>query len=65
MTTQPDFLTVAQAAQRLGVKPARVRQLLGEGRIPGAVKFGRDWAVPQSGLAAVAGRRTGRPRKAQ
>ncbi len=56
-------LTTLEAAAKLGVKPSRMRQLLLAGRIPGAVKFGRDWAIPEKGLAAVAERkRTGRPK---
>lgn len=42
----PRFLTAAQAAQRLGVVPQRMRLLLLQGRIRGAVKVGRDWVIP-------------------
>lgn len=59
------MLTVAQAATALGVTVVRVRALLAAGRIPGAAKFGRDWAIPEAGLAAVLVRKNGRPKKVQ
>ncbi len=39
-------LTADLAAKELGVSGARVRKLLGDGRIKGARKIGRDWLVP-------------------
>jgi excisionase family DNA binding protein len=41
-----DYQTTAEAAARLGVTPGYLRQLLVAGRIPGAVKRGRDWLIP-------------------
>lgn len=41
-----DYLTTTEYAHRLGINPSRVRQLLAEGRIPGARKHGRDWLIP-------------------
>lgn len=38
--------TASQAAQQWAVSPQRVRVWLKEGRIPGAVKIGRDWLIP-------------------
>ncbi|MBO1347731.1 MAG: helix-turn-helix domain-containing protein [Hormoscilla sp. GUM202] len=40
---------VAEAAHRLGVSAARVRALLGQGRIEGARKQGRKWQIPTRG----------------
>lgn len=39
-------ITVRQAAKKLRVSEIRLRQLLASGRIVGARKFGRDWALP-------------------
>jgi hypothetical protein len=39
-------LTVKQAAKKLRLSEIRLRQLLVRGRIVGAAKFGRDWAIP-------------------
>jgi excisionase family DNA binding protein len=42
-----DYETVAEAAHRLGLGVDRIRDLLREDRFPGAVKFGRAWAIPK------------------
>ncbi|NQT72072.1 MAG: helix-turn-helix domain-containing protein [Chloroflexi bacterium] len=41
-----NLLTVTQAAEKLGVKPVRVRQLCQQGRIKGAEKLGSTWIIP-------------------
>lgn len=38
--------SLSQAALRLGRTPARIRQLVHAGSIPGARKVGRDWYIP-------------------
>ena len=55
------MLTVADAAERLGVNTSRVRQLIRGGRIK-ATKFGSAWQIAESALRAVAERPPGRPR---
>jgi phage antirepressor YoqD-like protein len=40
------MITVAQAAKKLRISAVRLRQLLLEGRIVGAQRFGRAWAIP-------------------
>jgi excisionase family DNA binding protein len=52
----------AEAARRLGISQARVRQLIKAGRLP-ATRLGRDWAIEERHLVKVAVRKTGRPRK--
>jgi excisionase family DNA binding protein len=56
-------LTTKEAAARLGVSPARVRQLVLSGELP-AEKFGRDLMIKEGDLKLVADRSIGRPRKA-
>lgn len=46
MADMAHYLTVAEVAAALGVSTGRVRQLLGQGRIYGARKLGRDWMIP-------------------
>lgn len=55
-------LTTAEAAARLGVTQARVRQLILAKKLP-ARKVGRDWLIRPSDLSKVAIRTPGRPRK--
>ena len=58
-----NLLTTTQAADILGVKQARVRQLILAGRLP-ARKHGRDWIIRERDLEFVRVRKVGRPRKA-
>jgi len=57
-------LTTKEAAARLGVSPARVRQLVLAGNLP-AAKFGRDLMINEGDLKLVADRPIGRPPKAK
>jgi excisionase family DNA binding protein len=41
-----EFLTIKEIAERWEVTPRRVQKMCADGRIPGAEKFGRDWAIP-------------------
>jgi excisionase family DNA binding protein len=59
-----EALTTKEAAERLGVSAARVRQLVLSGQLP-AAKFGRDLVIKESDLKLVAERPMGRPPKAK
>ncbi len=60
-----EYLTAKQAAEKLGVSPGRVRQLVAEKRLP-ATKFGNSLMILKSDLRLVRERKkTGRPPKAQ
>jgi excisionase family DNA binding protein len=53
-------LTTKAAADRLGVTPARVRQMILSGQLP-AEKFGRDLVIKEDDLGLVQNRPMGRP----
>jgi len=53
-------MTTKEAADRLGVTPARVRQMVLSGQLP-AEKFGRDIVIKASDLILVKNRPMGRP----
>jgi excisionase family DNA binding protein len=55
-------LTTSEAAVRLGVTDARVRQLIGKERLP-AIKRGRDYFIDEKDLELVKVRTIGRPKK--
>ncbi len=59
-----ETLTTKEVAARLGVSPARVRQLVLSGELP-AEKFGRDLMIKAVDLKLVADRPMGRPPNAQ
>jgi len=48
--TLPGFETTQQAAERLGLTDSRIRQLAIAGRIPGALKVGSMWFVPDDAV---------------
>lgn len=58
-------MTTAQAAAKLGVKTATIRQWIKRGLIPEAQKFGRDWNIPPEAVKRLASRdgKAGRPRR--
>ena len=40
------YLSVTQTAQKWGISTRRIQILCSEKRIPGAVKIGNQWAIP-------------------
>ena len=57
-----NLITTEQAAESLGVTPARIRVLIREGRLP-AKRFGRAHMIDENDLIHVADRKPGRPPK--
>lgn len=59
------YLTTSEAAKRLGVTAARVRQMILDGIISGAEKFGRDNVIPEAEIERLekTDRKAGRPAK--
>ncbi len=55
-------LTTTEAAEQLGISPARVRRLVLDGRLP-AEKFGRDLVIKESDVEAFQRLKGGRPPK--
>jgi len=41
-----EYLTIKEIAERWEVTPRRIQKMCAEGKISGAKKFGRDWAIP-------------------
>ena len=52
MVNDPE-LSLVQAAERTGLSRATMQRLAADGKIIGAVKRGRAWRIPQSGLIAA------------
>ena len=42
------YISIREASYRLGVSERRVNQYCAEGRISGAARFGRSWALPEN-----------------
>ena len=41
------YISIREASYRRGVSERRGNQYCAEGRIPGASRFGRSWAIPE------------------
>ncbi len=41
-----DMMTIKEAANSWGLSERRIQTMCLEGLIPGAKKFGREWAIP-------------------
>lgn len=41
-----EYLTIQEIAEKWGITSRRIQVLCSEGRLPGAKKFGRQWAIP-------------------
>ena len=41
-----EYITIQEAAAKWGITSRRIQVLCAEGRLDGAVKFGRQWAIP-------------------
>ena len=52
------YLTINEIAEKWDVTPRRVRAMCLNGKIKGAAKLGREWAIPISAEKPVDGRIT-------
>lgn len=41
-----DFMTTNEASKKWGISPRRIRKLLEDNRIEGAIKKGTTWNIP-------------------
>ena len=44
------YISIREASYRWGVSERRVNQYCAEGRISGAARFGRSWALPENAV---------------
>lgn len=64
MNSEIKLLSVAEAAEKLGVTRARVNQFINDKRLP-AQRIGRSFAIRETDLSLVENRKVGRPIKAK
>lgn len=43
-----EYLSITQTAEKWGITKRRIQVLCIQGRIPGAVKIGSYWAIPEN-----------------
>ena len=51
-----EYLRIDEIAKRWGIGARRVQLLCSEGKIRGAVRFGRDWMIPEDAKKPIDGR---------
>ena len=51
-----DYTSIKEASERWGISDSRIRVLCRKGRIEGAVKIGRNWAIPAYASKPIDGR---------
>ena len=64
VSEENNLLSVAEAAEKLGVTRARVNQFISENRLP-AQRIGRSFVIKENDLVLIENRKTGRPAKAE
>lgn len=42
-----DYMTVMEASEKWSLSVRRIQTLCNEGKVEGAIKFGREWAIPK------------------
>lgn len=45
-----NYITLSEASKRWGISERRIRTLCAEGRVEGATRFGRSWAIPENAI---------------
>lgn len=51
-----NYISVREVSEKWHISDRRIRSLCSEGRIEGAVKFGRNWSIPRDAVKPVDGR---------
>lgn len=43
-----NYLSIVQTSERWGISTRRIQVLCREGRVPGAIRIGHSWAIPNN-----------------
>ncbi len=43
-----DYMTIKEAAKKWGLSERRVQEICVLQKVPGVMKFGREWAIPKN-----------------
>ena len=47
------YLSIREISYKWGISERRVNQYVAQGRIPGAERFGRSWAIPDDAVKST------------
>ena len=51
-----DYLKIDEVSEKWGISPRRIQKLCLDGKIDGAVRFGRAWMIPKNAQKPIDGR---------
>lgn len=51
------YLSIREISYKWGISERRVNQYVAQGRIPGAERFGRSWAIPDDAVKSTDSRK--------
>jgi len=51
-----DYLNITETAEKWGISPRRLQILCAEGKIEGAIRFGKAWMIPKTAQKPIDGR---------
>lgn len=51
-----NYISIKEASEKWGISDSRIRVLCRQGRIEGAIKIGRNWAIPSHATKPIDGR---------
>lgn len=57
------YLSIREISYKWGVSERRVNQYCTQGRIPGAERFGRSWAIPENAVKPADPRKVNRTKE--
>ena len=57
------YLSIREISYKWGVSERRVNQYCTQGRIPGAERFGRSWAIPENAVKPADHRKANRTKE--
>ena len=58
-----EYLKIDDIAKKWGIGVRRVQLLCSNGKIEGAVRFGRDWMIPKDAVKPPDGRQSAMPHR--
>ena len=61
--SEDKLMTTSEVAKLLKMGTQRVRDLIDEGRFPGARQYGRDWMIPEKSVLAFERKKRGPKKK--
>ncbi len=43
-----DYMTIKEASEKWGISVRRIQEICALNKVPGVIKFGKEWAIPKN-----------------